>query len=52
MTVDTERGLVFLPTGNPADSLQRIDEQRMLQALNGKPRSTGTSGLKSRKAAR
>ena len=27
--------------------LQRIEEQRMLQALNGKPRSTGTSKSKS-----
>jgi transposase-like protein len=28
--------------------LQRIEEQRMLQALNGKPLSTGRSGSKSR----
>ena len=28
--------------------LQRIEEQRMLQALTGKPRSTGTSKSKSR----
>jgi hypothetical protein len=27
--------------------LQRIEEQRMLQALTGKPRSTGTSKSKS-----
>jgi transposase-like protein len=32
--------------------LQRIEEQRMLQALNGKPRSTGTSKTKSKKALR
>jgi transposase-like protein len=32
--------------------LQRIEEQRMLQALTGKPRLTGTSGLKSKKASR
>ena len=32
--------------------LQRIEEQRMLQALSGKPRPTGTSKAKSRKAAR
>ena len=32
--------------------LQRIEEQRMLQALTGKPRPTGTSKAKSRKAAR
>lgn len=29
-------------------SLQRIEEQRRLQALTGKPRSTGTSRSKSR----
>jgi transposase len=29
-------------------SLQRIEEQRRLQALTGKPRSTGTSKSKSR----
>jgi len=32
--------------------LQRIEEQRLLQALPGKPRSTGTSRSKSRKASR
>ena len=32
--------------------LQRIEEQRMLQALTGKPRLTGTSGTKSKKARR
>ena len=32
--------------------LQRIEEQRMLQALPGKPRSTSTSKSKSRKASR
>ena len=32
--------------------LQRIEEQRMLQALTGKPRFTSTSKEKSRKAAR
>lgn len=32
--------------------LQRIEEQRMLQALTGKPRSTATSKVKSRKASR
>jgi transposase len=32
--------------------LQRIEEQRMLQALTGKPRLTSTSGSKSRKAPR
>jgi transposase len=32
--------------------LQRIEEQRMLQALTGKPRSTGASRIKSRKASR
>src|SRR5487761_418921 len=32
--------------------LQRIEEQRMLRALTGKPRPTGTSKAKSRKAAR
>jgi transposase len=32
--------------------LQRIEEQRMLQALTGKPRLTGTSGLKSKKTPR
>ncbi len=29
--------------------LQRIEEQRMLQALNGKPLSTGRSGSQSRR---
>ena len=32
--------------------LQRIEEQRMQQALTGKPRLTSTSGLKSKKAPR
>src|SRR6266550_8081952 len=32
--------------------LQRIEEQRMLQALSGKPRPTSTSKIKSRKASR
>ena len=32
--------------------LQRIEEQRMLQALTGKPRLTSTSGAKSRKDPR
>jgi transposase len=32
--------------------LQRIEEQRMLQALTGKPRPTNTSKVKSRKASR
>ena len=32
--------------------LQRIEEQRMLQALTGKPRPTVTSGPKSKKAAK
>src|SRR5258708_30233939 len=32
--------------------LQRIEEQRMLQALTGKPRLTSTSKTKSRKASR
>ena len=32
--------------------LQRIEEQRMLQALPGKPRFTSTSKVKSRKASR
>ena len=32
--------------------LQRIEEQRMLQALTGKPRPTSTSKIKSRKASR
>jgi transposase len=32
--------------------LQKIEEQRMLQALTGKPRLTSTSGNKSRKAPR
>ena len=32
--------------------LQRIEEQRMLQALTGKPRLTSTSKIKSRKASR
>lgn len=32
--------------------LQRIEQQRMLQALSGKPRSAVTSKAKSRKAAR
>ena len=32
--------------------LQRIEQQRMLQALTGKPRPTGTSKIKSRKASR
>ena len=32
--------------------LQRIEEQRMLQALTGKPRLTSTSASKSRKAPR
>ncbi len=32
--------------------LQRIEEQRMLQALHGKPRSTSTSRSKSGKASR
>ncbi len=32
--------------------LQRIEEQRMLQALTGKPRPTGTSERKSKRAPR
>jgi transposase len=32
--------------------LQRIEEERMLQALTGKPRPAGRSKAKSRKAAR
>jgi transposase-like protein len=32
--------------------LQRIEQQRMLQALTGKPRRTSSSGIKPRKAAR
>jgi transposase-like protein len=32
--------------------LQRIEEQRMLQALTGRPRSTSKSRSKSRKASR
>jgi transposase len=32
--------------------LQRIEEQRMLQALSGRPRSTSTFRVKSRKASR
>ena len=32
--------------------LQRIEEQRMLQALTGKPRPVSTSKTKSRKASR
>jgi transposase-like protein len=32
--------------------LQRLEEQRMLQALNGRPRSTVTSKAGSRRAAR
>ena len=32
--------------------LQRIEEQRMLQALTGKPRPVNTSKTKSRKASR
>jgi len=32
--------------------LQRIEEERMLQALTGKPRRTGISRAKSRKASR
>src|SRR5271165_4262556 len=32
--------------------LQRIEEQRMLQALSGRPRSTSKSRIKSRKASR
>ena len=32
--------------------LQRIEEERMLQALTGKPRPTSTSGSKSKKAPR
>ncbi len=32
--------------------LQRIEEQRMLQALTGRPRPAGTSKDKSRKASR
>jgi transposase len=32
--------------------LQRIEEQRMLQALTGKPRPASTSKIKSRKASR
>ena len=32
--------------------LQRIEEQRMLQALPGKPRFTSTSRIKSKKASR
>ena len=32
--------------------LQRIEEQRMLQALTGKPRPASTSRVKSRKATR
>ena len=32
--------------------LQKLEEQRMLQALNGRPRSTATSRSGSKKAAR
>ena len=32
--------------------LQRLEEQRMLQALTGKPRPISTSKIKSRKAAK
>lgn len=32
--------------------LQKLEEQRMLQALNGKPRSTATFGAKTRKVAK
>ena len=32
--------------------LQRIEQQRMLQALTGKPRRISSSGIKPRKAAR
>ncbi len=32
--------------------LQRIEEQRMLQALTGKPQPTGISGAKSKKGPR
>jgi transposase len=32
--------------------LQRIEEQRMLQALTGRPRPASTSKIKSRKASR
>jgi transposase len=32
--------------------LQRIEEQRMLQALTGKPRRSSTSKVKSRKASK
>jgi transposase-like protein len=32
--------------------LQRIEEERMLQALTGRPRPTSTSKIKSRKASR
>ena len=32
--------------------LQKLEEQRMLQALTGKPRPTSTSRAKSRKASR
>ena len=32
--------------------LQRIEEQRMLQALTGRPRPTSTSRIKSRKASK
>jgi hypothetical protein len=32
--------------------LQRIEEERMLQALTGKPRPIGTSGRKPKKGAR
>ena len=32
--------------------LQRIEQQRMLQALTGKPRHASSSGIKPRKAAR
>ena len=32
--------------------LQRIEEERMLQALTGKPRPTGTSGRKPKKTVR
>lgn len=32
--------------------LQRIEEQRMLQALTGNPRSSSTSGVKSGKTSR
>ena len=32
--------------------LQRIEEQRMLQALTGRPQPTSTSGRKSKKAPR